>query len=85
MIFPGGGASLADSAYFSAGKMIYDLAIKVSGLCADRVNDYNLVIISCRDFMIFPGMGREGGGRIGGFWLCPNKIYPIPLTLFLLL
>lgn len=65
MIFPGGGASLADSAYFSAGKMIYDLAIKVSGLCADRVNDYNLVIISCRDFMIFPGMGREGGGGGG--------------------
>lgn len=58
MIFPGGGASLADSAYFSAGKMIYDLAIKVSGLCADRVNDYNLVIISCRDFMICPGVGR---------------------------
>lgn len=28
VIFPGGGASLADSAYFSAGKMIYDLAIK---------------------------------------------------------
>ena len=84
MIFPGGGASLADSAYFSAGKMIYDLAIKVSGLCADRVNDYNLVIISCRDFMIFPGVGG-GGGRIGGFRLCPNKIYPFPLTLFLLL
>ena len=47
--------------------------------------DYNLVIISCRDFMIFPGVGGGGGERIGGFRLCPNKIYPIPLTLFLLL
>ena len=80
MIFPGGGASLADSAYFSAGKMIYDLAIKVSGLCADRVNDYNLVIISCRDFMIFPGMGREGGGGEGSedFGYVPIKFTQSP-------
>lgn len=79
MIFPGGGASLADSAYFSAGKMIYDLAIKVSGLCADRVNDYNLVIICCRDFIICPWVGGGGGG--GGsedFGYVPIKFTQFP-------
>ena len=85
MIFPGGGASLADSAYFSAGKMIYDLAIKVSGLCADRVNDYNLVIISCRDFMIFPGVGgRGGGGGSEDFGYVPIKFTNPPNTFLLL-
>ena len=84
MIFPGGGASLADSAYFSAGKMIYDLAIKVSGLCADRVNDYNLVIISCRDFMIFPGVGGRGGGGSEDFGYVPIKFTNPPNTFLLL-
>ena len=83
MIFPGGGASLADSAYFSAGKMIYDLAIKVSGLCADRVNDYNLVIISCRDFMIFSGVGGRGGGS-EDFGYVPIKFTNPPNTFLLL-
>lgn len=37
VIFPGGGASLSDSAYFRAGKMIYDLVIQDNH--SDRENE----------------------------------------------